>query len=97
MANINDILKDPESLQNIKELADMFKDEFNLGDGKDIMSMVGGLFGGGQNNKNTDLLLALKPHLSEEKQYKVDKAIKLLGMVEIFLVLNESGALNELL
>jgi hypothetical protein len=95
--DINDILKDPESLQNIKELAEMFKDEFDIGENTDILSLIGSLTGSPQSNKNTELLLALKPHLSEQKQYKVEKAIKLLGLLETFTTLKDAGILEDLL
>ncbi|MDR0918937.1 MAG: hypothetical protein LBM93_06755 [Oscillospiraceae bacterium] len=95
--NLDNILNDPESLQNIKELAEMFKDEFNLGDNNDLFGMLNGLIGTGENSKNIELLVALKPHLSEEKQLKVDKAIKILKLIELLITLNETGLLNDIL
>lgn len=50
-----------------------------------------------QQDKNTDLLLALKPHLKEEKQKRVDKAIKLLRLLAIWNIAKESGLLQELI
>lgn len=50
-----------------------------------------------QQDKNTDLLIALKPHLKEEKQKRVDKAIKLLRLLAIWSVAKESGILQELI
>jgi hypothetical protein len=56
-----------------------------------------GLFGSlSQNDRNAELLLALKPHLSEERQKKVDKAIKLLKLIAVWNMAKESGLLNEL-
>lgn len=56
------------------------------------------IFGGNNcENKNTALLTALKPHLSVERQERVDKAIKMLNMFEIFTALKESGMLNDIL
>lgn len=40
-------------------------------------------------NKNTDLILALKPHLSPESRNKADTAIKILKMFEILPLLKE--------
>lgn len=56
------------------------------------------LFGktSGSDDKNIALLTALKPHLSEEKQYKVDKAVKIMHMFEIYSVLKESGLLKDI-
>lgn len=57
-----------------------------------------GLFSGdGQEDKNTALLLALKPHLSEEKRIKTDKAIKIMHLINAATVLKESGLLNDVL
>ena len=40
-------------------------------------------------NKNTDLILALKPHLSPENQEKADSAIRLLRLFEILPLLKD--------
>lgn len=40
-------------------------------------------------NKNTDLILALKPHLSPEHRNKADTAIKILKMFEILPLLKD--------
>jgi len=61
-----------------------------------IMSIVSKL-----NTKNddarTNLLAALKPHLSEPKREKVDTAIKILRLLELLPILKESGVLGKLL
>lgn len=59
-----------------------------------IMGLVGSL---SQSDKNAELLLALKPHLGEEKQKKVDKAVKLLKLFAVWSVAKESGLLNDLI
>lgn len=61
-----------------------------------IMQLAGLASKASVNDKNTELLLALKPHLSEEKQPKVDKAVKLLKLMAIWGVVKESGLLNNL-
>lgn len=48
------------------------------------------------NDKNSDLLLALKPHLKEDKQEKVDKAVKILKLLALWAVLKESGLLKNI-
>lgn len=40
-------------------------------------------------NKNTDLILALKPHLSPENRNKADTAIRILKMFEMLPLLKE--------
>lgn len=47
-------------------------------------------------DKNTELLQALRPHFSEERQKKVDDAIRILGLVKILPLLKESGILDGL-
>jgi len=47
-------------------------------------------------DKNTELLLALKPHLSPEKQGKIDAAVKLSRMMSLLPLLKESGLLGDL-
>ncbi len=48
-----------------------------------------------ENDKNTSLLVALKPHLSEERQHKTDKAIKFLKMMSLISFAKNSGILSE--
>lgn len=48
-------------------------------------------------NKDAELLLALKPHLKEERQKKVDKAVKILKLLSIWSVLRDSGMLKDFL
>lgn len=59
-----------------------------------IMGLVGTL---SQNDRNAELLLALKPHLSEEKQKKVDRAVKLLKLLAVWSMARENGLLNDLI
>lgn len=50
-----------------------------------------------QQDKNTQLLLALRPHLSEQKQLKLDKAMKMLKLITVYNTAKESGLLNNIL
>jgi hypothetical protein len=61
-----------------------------------IMKFTGLLGAFSQTDKNEELLLALKPHLSEERQKKVDKAIKLLKLIAVWNIAKESGLLSEM-
>ncbi|MCC8069774.1 MAG: hypothetical protein LIO71_08505 [Ruminococcus sp.] len=54
------------------------------------------LFNNTSNSQDATLLLALKPYLSEGRQSKVDKAIKLMKMYDIFTIAKDSGLLNNL-
>lgn len=49
-----------------------------------------------QSDKNCDLLVALKPHLCAERQIKIDKAVRLLKLYNLFVTARESGLLNDL-
>lgn len=48
-------------------------------------------------NKNTVLLNALKPYLSEEKQKKTEKAIKIMNILDAVDILKESGILGDII
>lgn len=47
-------------------------------------------------DKNTQLLLALKPHLRPENRQKVDNALKLMKIMNLLPLLKESGILKGL-
>ncbi len=55
-----------------------------------IMSVMSRLKGGGNDNRS-NLLLALKPHLSAPRREKVDTAIKLLKLIDLLPFLKDSG------
>ena len=58
---------------------------------QEIMGAVSG------NDKNSELLLALKPHLNEERQKKIDKAIKLMKVIAVWNIVKDSGMLDDFL
>lgn len=62
-----------------------------------IMKLTGLLGSVSQSDKNTELLLALRPHLKEEKQKRVDKAVKLLRLIAVWNLAKDSGLLNDLI
>lgn len=47
-------------------------------------------------DKNTELLLALKPHLRDENRGKVDRAIKLMKLMSVLMLLRESGLTDKI-
>lgn len=110
-AKFKEILSDEESMKQIKELAEMLnentennpavqeKDNDNNSDSFDfgmffkiqeIMSQFP------DNDENTSLLLALKPHLSEKRREKADKAVKILKILAILKVFKQNGLLDDL-
>lgn len=58
-----------------------------------LMSLVGTF---NSQDKNTELLLALRPHLREEKQQKLDHALKMLKIIAVYNIAKESGLINNL-
>lgn len=62
-----------------------------------LMKLLGAFSakGGMGKDKNTQLLYALKPHLKEENQHKVDEAAKLLRLISLLPLLRESGIFGE--
>lgn len=66
----------------------------NIGNMQGIMK-VAGLLGKGQKDSRIDLLRALKPHLSNERAKRVDKAISILKIAAILPVLREEGLLDS--
>lgn len=105
---ISELLSDEESLQQLRELAQMFAEE-NGGDGSSpppegaapdlggIMKLAGLAGAASKNDSSTELLLALRPHLGRERQERVDKAVKLLRLLAVWEMAKESGLLNDML
>ena len=61
-----------------------------------LMKLVSVIQSTGENDKNRNFLLALKPLLGADKQERIDKALKMLRIYSIFLALKDSGLTNEL-
>ncbi|MBE6798385.1 MAG: hypothetical protein E7525_01185 [Ruminococcaceae bacterium] len=68
----------------------------SLPDGFDPMKLMGlmSVLGRSGDDKRTALLLALKPHLSKERQPRVDKAVKFLKIAALMPTLKEQGLLD---
>lgn len=111
MQKLKDVLSDEESMRQIEELAQMFSSQViseeqqscaeSIGSMPD-MAVISGLRGAfssqsGSTDKNTALLLALKEHLSPERQERIDRAIKLMRLVDIVKTAKESGLLENLI
>ncbi|MBR6533593.1 MAG: hypothetical protein IKT44_04125 [Clostridia bacterium] len=104
------ILNDPESMNRVKEMAQSILSQsekqeqkedsvFGIPDSAELMNIMSIVSKLNQKNDDarTNLLSALKPHLSEPKQEKVDTAIKILRLLDLLPALKESGILGKLL
>ncbi|MDR0904031.1 MAG: hypothetical protein LBM59_05305 [Ruminococcus sp.] len=71
------------------------EDLFNNIDLDKILELIN-LLSNPPSDKNVNFLLALKPLLSEDRAPKVEKAVKILKMYDIYQTLKESGMLSGL-
>ena len=112
---IRELLSDPESVQQLSELAAMLREsgdapaETNAEtsgtqaqtdsapDFTKLLAVGQMLAQVQQDDDNTALLLALKPHLSEKRQQRVGRAVRLLRLYRAASALQENGLLSELL
>lgn len=70
-----------------------------LPDGFDLSKIMGlmSLFSSRGEDPRAGLLLALKPHLSSDRQTRVDKAVKLLKLASLMPLLKEQGLLDNII
>lgn len=128
MSKLQNVLNDEESMNQIKQLAEMFAqgDTENPAPSNsqpDLSALASMLSGGNTTpppqtqsdsgfdlnklislqqifqkssvrDKNTELLLALRPLLKKENQAKIDKLIKLFQLMTMLPLLKESGILG---
>ncbi|MCR4862403.1 MAG: hypothetical protein K5884_07290 [Ruminococcus sp.] len=103
MGKLEGLLSDEESVKQLAELAQMFIGESGGSEGngmpdmESVMKLTGLVGAFSQNDSNSELLLALKPHLSAERQKKVDKAIKLLKLIAVWNIAKENGLLDNII
>ena len=101
------LLSDPEGLERIKSMAAGLlginppppqKEEesspFGDIDIGSITKIAGLLKSRPAENEKTRLLMALKPHLSVQRQKRVDMAVKILKLLELMPMLSELGIFN---
>ena len=100
---ISELLADPEGMARIEAMAQSLlsgekeeQKEEQLPNPAQLVPILSALKGGGTDERSR-LLLALRPHLGEERRERVDKAIKLLRIVSVMPLLKESGILNDIL
>ncbi len=82
--------------QETNEASESLDSGFSLPDGIDIgkiMTLMSA-FNNQKADKRSQLLLALKPHLCEERRERVDKAVKLLKIIALLPLLREQGLLD---
>lgn len=122
MKRIQEMLSDEESMQQVKELADMLSSSPSEQDNTNNSTVsnnnnnnisnnnpanssgfdIGMIFkiqeimSAAKSDKNSELIMALKPHLSPEKQEKADKAVKFMKMFALWETLKSSGMLKDL-
>lgn len=83
-----------EPTEDCKENSGDFGGMPDMGMMLKISSLAGAM---NNNDKNTQLLLALRPHLSHDSQQRLDRAIKLLKLISVYETAKESGLLNNFL
>ncbi len=96
------LLNDPDGMNRIKSMAENLlgtkaeQPQKNPADDLDIdIGALTGILkkmkGSGASDSRINLLLALKPNLSKEKQARVDSAIKILKLIELAPFLKDMG------
>ncbi len=100
---IGALLADPESMKNLRELAEMLGVQKDtpaapVGEVPDIgrLAAIGQALGSGEDARAA-LILALRPYLSAERAARAEKAAKRLRLWKTVSVLRESGMLDEML
>ena len=102
------LLSDPESMQQLSELAAMLQGEDtpqenapaapSSGFDPALLMRLSEMMAKQQTpDKNAALLLALKPFLGERRQYRTEKAVKLLRLYSLWQAAKQSGMLNDLI
>ena len=106
------LLSDPDSMRNLQELAAMLRDsppgtepesppeqsapaDNPMPDLSKLLA-VGQALSAVQQDETAALLLALKPHLSEERAKRTDQAVKMLRLWAAAGILRENGMLQDL-
>jgi hypothetical protein len=74
-------------------------DGSSSGGGMDFgkLMQLSALMGSAEQDEDAALLLALKPHLKQERQKKVDRALKLMKLMTVWKTLQETGLLKDFL
>ena len=100
LSELADMLRTGDFSEGCTETADDTKTGENSGNMPDMdMMLKMTTLAGAMNSqdKNTELLMALRPHLSEQGQQRLDRAVKILKLISVYEVAKESGLLNNFL
>ena len=105
-ARLSSLLDSAEGMEQIKNMAESLlggsgsapqEEGRGLGglDPSDIQTIMqlGNLLRSDTDDSRTKLLLALKPHLSEKRQDRVDRAVKLLRIASVLPLISAQGLL----
>jgi len=107
-SKLSELLSNPDAVDKIRNMAgtllggeeeksspknDMTFDIPNDIDIGAIMNIMGALNSSGNDNRS-QLLSALKPHLSEPRRERVDSAIKILKLINVLPLLKDQGLLK---
>ena len=108
LEKVQEILSDPESMKQISELAQMLQTENEspvpsspqdeppkMSTDMSALLQMTELFQNQKSDKNTALLLALRPHLGERRQKRVDQAVRMLRLWEVWQTLQKTGMLQN--
>lgn len=89
----NSISQPQENQHHQSESSGLDFGGFSLPDNFDITKIMGIMSALSDNkiDERSKLLLALKPHLSEKRQQRVDKAVKLLKLASLIPIVKEQG------
>lgn len=110
MSKLSQIMSDEESRRQIEELAQMLSSEIgqsesdtaadtcsSMPDFAAISKLIGAFDKGAGGDKNQQLLIALRAHLCPQRQERIDRAIKLMKVIDIAKTAKESGLLENLI
>ncbi|MDE5885042.1 MAG: hypothetical protein K2H29_08235 [Oscillospiraceae bacterium] len=108
VSELAEMLKDnnithPENSQNSQDLPDHHNSNTNSNNNinflsPEILMKAGELLNQNKKpDKNMALLLALRPHLRQQRRNKIDNAVKLLQLWGLFKNLQQTGILQNLL
>ena len=100
------LLNSPEGMEQLKNMAGALlggsKEPPQTSSNNDIFSGIGpdeiagimkmvSLLKQDQTDQRAGLLLAIRPHLSQERQKRVDDAVKILRLIQILPLVKEAG------
>ena len=87
---LNELLNSPEGMARIQNLANMLGQNQQAAPAPMLAAVR-------QEDDSTRLLRALRPLLGEERQKKLDEAIRILQFMRMLPMLRQSGLLSGLL